>query len=309
MTLAQPERPGPIKAWAVAFRPVSLPLGIGPVVVGAAMGYLEAPAISFMLATMALAGALLMQLLTNLQNDIGFTERGGEMTGHRMGLPRASAHGWLSMKAIRGAIVSLCLVSAALGGAMVALRGWPVLAIGTASLLAALAYMGGPKPIAYTPFGELTVLVFFGWVAVMGTQWLLTDQVSLTACLASTCIGCLSAAALAVNNHRDCVHDRLVGRKTFVVCFGERASSWLLGSLIFCPFIICGWMAWGRQTPLFLLPLLLIPSAVNIYREFRTCAPGLAYNAILFKVFRLEMWFAVALSGAAVLLKHLHQPF
>jgi hypothetical protein len=69
-----------------------------------------------------------------------------------------------------------------LGLALVAWRGWPVLAIGTASLLAALAYMGGPRPIAYTPFGELTVFVFFGLVAVMGTDWVLTGSVGRSRC-------------------------------------------------------------------------------------------------------------------------------
>ena len=70
-------------------------------------------------------------------------------------------------------------VAVALGLALVAWRGWPVLAIGTASLLAALAYMGGPRPIAYSPFGELTVFLFFGLVAVLGTQFsqnLLADE-------------------------------------------------------------------------------------------------------------------------------------
>lgn len=281
-------------------------MAIGPVVVGAAMGYLAAPSFSFGLAAMALLAALLMQLLTNLQNDIGFTERGGETGGQRVGLPRATAKGWLSLAAVRRAIAGLCLASVALGVALITLRGWPVLAIGTASLLAALAYMGGPKPIAYTPLGELTVFVFFGLVAVMGTQWLVTAQVSLLGGLASIGIGCLSAAALAVNNHRDRVHDQSMGRNTFVVCFGPRASSVLFGLLLCVPFLVCLMMAWARSAPVFLMPLLLVPSTAKIYRDFRVCTPGLAYNAILFRVFRMEMWFALALSGAAVLSKQGH---
>jgi len=247
-----------------------------------------------------------MQLVTNLQNDIGFTERGGEESGQRIGLPRATANGWLSLTTVRAAIVLLCLVSVALGMALVALRGWPVLAMGSASMLAALAYMGGPKPIAYTPFGELTVFVFFGLVAVMGTEWLVTDQVSLTGCLAAVSIGCLSAAALAVNNHRDQVHDRHLGRYTFVVSFGQRASSIMFGTLLLCPFLICLLIVWERSALLFLLPVLLVPSAAKLHRDFRNCQPGLAYNTILFQVFRLEGWFALALTTAAVLDRHLH---
>jgi 1,4-dihydroxy-2-naphthoate octaprenyltransferase len=166
--------------------------------------------------------------------------------------------------------------------------------------------MGGPKPIAYTPLGELTVFVFFGLVAVMGTQWLVTGQVSLLGGLASVCIGCLSAAALAVNNHRDRVHDQSMGRKTLVVCFGERASAALFGLLLCVPFMVCPLMAWAGSTPLFLLPLLLALPTAKVCRDFRKCKPGLAYNAILFRVFRLEMWFALTLSGAAVLSRQGH---
>jgi 1,4-dihydroxy-2-naphthoate octaprenyltransferase len=254
---------------------------------------------------MALLGAFLMQLLTNLQNDIGFTQRGCERVGKRTGLPRATAKGWLSVAAVRGAIVGLCLVSLALGGAMVWLRGWPVLAMGLASMLAALAYMGGPKPIAYTPFGELTVFVFFGLVAVLGTDWLLTDQFSLSSLLAAICIGCLSAAALAVNNHRDHAHDSLLGRQTFVVRYGKQASVGLFSALLALPFLLCLLLAWERASPLFLLPLLWVPQAFRLADDFRHCPPGLGFNAILFRVFRLELWFALALALAAVLVRWL----
>ena len=296
-----PEHPGPAAAWAAALRPASLAVAIGPVLVGAAMAYLRQGRISVALAGMALAGALLMQLLTNLQNDIGFTARGGEKVGQRIGLPRATANGWLSPGAVRAAIVLLCLLALGLGAGLVALRGWPVLALGAASLVAALAYMGGPRPIAYTPLGELTVFVFFGLVAVLGTDWLLTDQLSLASALAAACIGSLSAAALGVNNHRDMEHDRLVGRRTFAVCFGAQASTALLGALLLTPFALGLGLAWRLSAPLFLLPLLLLPAALRWLRDFRACAGGQAYNGLLFRVFRLELWFALALCAAALL--------
>lgn len=301
LTTLTTDHPGPAKAWAAACRPASLALALGPVLVGSAVGYLHAGSISLPLASMALAGAFLMQLLTNLQNDIGFTQRGCENVGKRTGLPRATAKGWLSVAAVRGAIVALCLLSFALGGALVWLRGWPVLAMGLASMLAALAYMGGPRPIAYTPFGELTVFVFFGLVAVLGTDWLLTDRLSLTSLLAATCIGCLSAAALAVNNHRDQAHDVLLGRQTFAVRYGAQASIALFAALLSGPFLLCLLMAWERGNLLFLLPLLLALQAARLQHDFRHCPPGLGFNAILFRVFRLELWFALALSLAAVL--------
>jgi 1,4-dihydroxy-2-naphthoate octaprenyltransferase len=168
-------------------------------------------------------------------------------------------------------------------------------------MVAALAYMGGPRPIAYTPFGELTVFVFFGLVAVLGTDWLLTDQLSLASLLAAAAIGSLSAAALGVNNHRDMDHDKLVGRRTFAICFGARASIALMGTLLLAPFVLSLGMVWALSAPLFLLPLLLLPVALKLERDFRHCPGGRAYNALLFRVFRLELWFALALCAAALL--------
>jgi 1,4-dihydroxy-2-naphthoate octaprenyltransferase len=295
------EHPGIQGAWLVAIRPASLPLALGPVVVGAAMGFSRTGSISVALFCMAVAGAMLMQILTNLQNDIGFTERGGEHIGQRRGLPRATARGWLSLQSVRLAIVLLCGVAVALGVGMVMLRGWQVLAIGGASLVAALAYMGGPKPIAYTPLGELTVFVFFGLVAVMGTDWLLTDQLSVVSALSAVAIGCLSAAALAVNNHRDREHDALVGRKTFAVLFGTRASMRMMTALLACPFVMALAMAELQSQLVFLLPLVLTPVAKKLQQDFCQCAEGVAFNAILFRVFRLEIHFAFLLAGAAVL--------
>ena len=294
-------KPRAAAAWAVAMRPASLPIAIGPVLVGAAMGFLRNGAISLPLAAMALAGALLMQLLTSLLNAIGFTARGSARVGERVGLPRATANGWLSAGAVRAAIVLLSLLAIGLGVGMFALRGWPVLAMGAASLLAALAYMGGPKPIAYTPFGELTVFIFFGLVAVLGTDWLLTDQVSLSTGLAAAAIGCLSAAALGVNNQRDMEHDKLVGRRTFAILFGARASTALLATLLLAPFALSLGLVWTLSAPLFLLPLLLLPKALQLQRDIRNCPGGSAYNALLFRVFRLELWFALALCMAALL--------
>jgi 1,4-dihydroxy-2-naphthoate octaprenyltransferase len=191
-----------------------------------------------------------------------------------------------------------------LGLALAAYRGWPVLVIGAASLTAALAYMGGPKPIAYTPFGELTVFVFFGLVAVTGTQWVLTGSFGLVTFLASIAIGGLAAAALAVNNHRDMDHDRMVGRRTFAVVFGAAGSRRLYRALLLGPFLILPVMADGaRMSPTLLLPLLLTPIAFRLLRDFARCSPGIAFNQILFRTFRLELWFAVLLSVGALLIR------
>jgi 1,4-dihydroxy-2-naphthoate octaprenyltransferase len=294
-------RSGSLAAWAVAVRPRTLFVAISPVLVGATLGFERTGAIDWVAALLVLGAALLMQIISNMQNDVGYTVRGGDSSGTRTGLPRATANGWLSVRHVRAGILATAVVAVALGVALVAYRGWPVLAIGGASLVTALAYMGGSKPIAYTPFGELTVFLFFGLVAVNGTDWVLTGTVGTVSALASVAIGGLAAAALAVNNHRDIAHDRLVGRRTFAVTFGDGASVALYGALLLGPFALVPLMAMAAHATALLLPLMLLPVAWQLRRDFVRCPRGTAFNEILFRTFRLELWFAALLSAGALL--------
>jgi len=294
-------RAGSPAAWLVAVRPRTLLVAISPVLVGAALGWQRTGALDLTVSLIVLAAALLMQVLSNLQNDVGYTVRGGESSGTRTGLPRATARGWLTVRTVRNAIVLGALISVALGLLLVLHRGWPVLAIGVASLLAALAYMGGPRPIAYTPYGELTVFVFFGLVAVIGTDWMLTGSVGAATVVASVALGALAAAALAVNNHRDIAHDALVGRRTFAVTFGAAASRHLYSLLLLGSFALTPLMAWLAGSAMLLLPCLLLPAAWTLRHDMHRCPPGIAFNEVLFRTFRMELAYAVLLACGAVL--------
>lgn len=264
------------------------------------MAYQRQGPLSWGLAAMALLAALLMQLITNLQNDLGFTERGGEASGQRIGLPRATAQGWLSHAAVRWAIRGLGVLATALGLALVAYRGLPVLWIGSASLLAALAYMGGPRPIAYTPFGELTAFVFFGPVAVLGTQWLVRGEFAWPSVCAAVAVGALTAAALVVNNHRDQDHDRGLGRHTLVVACGPAVSLRLFSVLLLAPLLAVLAMAVGTGSVWFLLPWALVPRLLRIRRSLGRCQSGADFNQTLFQVFQLELHFAALLAVGAL---------
>jgi 1,4-dihydroxy-2-naphthoate octaprenyltransferase len=294
-------RAGSTAAWLAATRPNSLLVAISPVVVGAALGWQRTGTLDLRVALIILAAAVLVQIVSNLQNDVGYTVRGGESSGTRIGLPRATALGWLPVRTVRVAVVVVAVLATLLGLWLVALRGWPVLAMGVASLVAALAYMGGPRPIAYTPFGELTVFVFFGLVAVMGTDWVLTGSVGAATVVASVALGSLAAAALAVNNQRDIAHDALVGRRTFPVAFGASVAQRLYAVLLLGPYALTPLMAWLAGAPALVLPCLLLPAALTLRRDFLRCPPGLAFNRVLFRTFRIELVFAVLLACGAVL--------
>jgi 1,4-dihydroxy-2-naphthoate polyprenyltransferase len=293
-------RPGSLQAWAAAVRLPSLLVAISPVAVGTALAWQRTGQFELLIALLALAAAVALQVISNLQNDVGYTARGAELAGNRTGLPRATANGWLSVGQVRAAIVLCCALAIAIGLPVVAARGWPVLAIGLASIIAALAYMGGPRPIAYTPFGEFVVFVFFGLVAVAGSDFIQTGDIGVTTWLAAIALGALAAAALAVNNHRDIEHDRSVGRRTFPVVFGAQTAKHMYSASLYGAFALVLPMAWLEGAATLLAPLLLLPTALRLNRDFVACPPGLAYNAILVRTFKLELAYAALISAGAV---------
>jgi len=300
LTDASLVRPGSLQAWAAAVRLPSLLVAISPVAVGTALAWQRTGQFELLIGLLALAAAVALQVISNLQNDVGYTARGAELAGNRTGLPRATANGWLSVGQVRTAIVLCCALAIAIGLPVVAARGWPVLAIGLASIIAALAYMGGPRPIAYTPFGEFVVFVFFGLVAVAGSDFIQTGDIGVTTWLAAIALGALAAAALAVNNHRDIDHDRSVGRRTFPVVFGAQTAKHMYTASLYGAFALVLPMAWREGAATLLAPLLLLPTALRLNRDFLACPPGLAYNAILVRTFKLELGYAALISAGAV---------
>jgi len=290
-----PVRPGSRAAWAVALRPPSLLVAVSPVLVGAALAWQRVGHVDATLVVLVLAAAVLIQVITNLQNDVGYTVRRAER-GNRLGMPRATANGWLGVAQVRTTIVAVIAVTLLLGLPLVLLRGVPVLLMGLASIVAALAYMGGPRPIAYTPTGELTVFVYFGLIAVSGTEFVLTGSITTATWLAAGALGGLASAALALNNHRDIAHDAEVGRRTFGVCFGVAASQRLYDCALLAPFALTAALGFvvGSLAPL--LPLVLLPAALRLCRDMVACTEGRAFTALLVRTFKLELMFSVLLS-------------
>jgi 1,4-dihydroxy-2-naphthoate polyprenyltransferase len=291
--------PGSLRAWAIAIRPKTLWIAAIPVAVGTALAWMHGAAILPWVAVLAFAASILMQLITNLQNDVGYTARGHE-SSKRVGLPRATARGWLTPAEVRRAI-ALGVVGAVIVGAPLAMHAGPVVAaIGFASVLAALAYMGGPRPIAYTPLGELTVFVFFGLVAVLGTYYLHAGAGGATVWLAAAAIGSHAAAVLVVNNHRDAEHDRRTGRRTFAATFGMRASAAFYAVALWSPFMFAFAMAVLESRVGLAAPLALLPLARRLQADFANAPPGPAFNMLLFRTVKLELAFGGLLSAGAI---------
>lgn len=211
-----------LSAWLLASRPKTLTAAWSPVFVGSALAY-HAGSFRPWVALAALLGASFIQIGTNFANDYLDFEKGAD-DEHRLGPTRAVQAGLISASQMkRGMFVAFALATV-FGAYLVTIGGWPVVAIGIASLLSGYAYTGGPYPLGYNGLGDVFVLIFFGLVAVCATYWLQTGAVDAAAVVCSLGVGAIATAILVVNNLRDADTDVKVGKRTLVVRLGKAAG-------------------------------------------------------------------------------------
>ena len=280
------------RLWLLAMRPRTLTIAVAPVLAGAGWAWAEFAALRPLPLLVALLAALAIQAGTNLWNDLGDSLRGGDQP-LRQGPPRVTALGWAGPERVRRAALC-CFALAALGGVYLgAVGGWPILALGAASLLAGWAYSGGPRPIAYTALGEVFVVLFFGIGAVAGTVWLMADAVSWRTVLLGIAIGLPAAGVLMANNYRDLEHDRMVGRRTLAIRLGNDASKLAYAAFVLLPFpvLLSPLMPVGAWAC-----LLAAPWAVRLLLAFAATPRGPAFNQLLAGTARYQLALAALLA-------------
>jgi len=221
--------------WVSAARPRTLPLAATPVVAGVALAVAETGRLDVPIAVATLLAAVAIQVGTNLHNDAADFERGTD-TAARVGPPRATAQGWFTAAQVKRAAHLSFLTAFLLGAYLCVHGGWPILLLGLASLAAGYAYTSGPHPIAYGPFGELFVLLFFGIAAAAGSHYLQALAVSPAAIALGVALGLPAAAVLLLNNYRDLATDRRAGRRTLCHHLGVGRSRVAYAALLFAPF-------------------------------------------------------------------------
>ena len=293
-------RPSDFVVWWHAARPHTLTIAAVPVVLGTVLAAASGHAVNLTVFALTLAAATLIQIGTNLHNDVGDYARGADAVG-RIGPPRPTSLGWLSPGQVRAAVSVTFGVAFALGGYLAWYGGWPILAVGIVSVIAGLAYTSGPRPIAYTGLGELFVLVFFGLVAVCGTYYLQAFAVGGAAVTIGALVGLHAAAVLVVNNYRDLDTDRRAGKRTLAVRMGRRFSRWEYAALVAAPFALLPVLHAQTGNPWTLaLPLAAAPAAVGLVRRFWRETPGPVFNRILGQTAMLQVGFG-ALAAVALL--------
>lgn len=208
-----------MKNWILAARPKTLPAASAPVIIGTAMAY-EAGGFHLISSLVALIGALLIQIGTNLANDY-FDFKKGTDQPDRLGPTRVTQSGLIKPETVKKAMILIFCLALLSGIYLVARGGVPILIIGLLSILFGVLYTGGPMPIGYIGMGDIFVLIFFGPVAVGGTYYVQTLDINWMVIIAGLAPGLFSTAILTVNNLRDIDSDRKAGKKTLAIRFGK----------------------------------------------------------------------------------------
>jgi 1,4-dihydroxy-2-naphthoate octaprenyltransferase len=271
--------------WLQAMRLRTLPAAVVPVAVGtacaAAISHVAWPA-----ALAALAGALAIQIGTNFANDVFDAEKGADGPD-RIGPTRAVSAGLISAAAMKRAMILAFAVAAAFGLYLVSIAGWPIVAIGIASILSGIAYTGGPA-LGYRGLGDVFVLAFFGFVAVCGTVYVQLFSVPALAIAASIPVGALATAILVVNNLRDRHTDVRAGKRTLAVRFGRGAALAEYALLLLASYVVPLVLAVADR-PWVALALLSAPLAVVRLRQLVAAVTGPEFNRSLAATAQLLM--------------------
>ena len=290
----------PVRIWLMAARPRTLPAAVAPVLVGTALAGLE-HVFHPLRFVAALLGALFIQVGTNLSNDYSDARRGADAED-RLGPVRVTAGGLVPPRQVLIATYVTFGLAVLVGIYLIVVAGWQLLIVGVASILAGIAYTGGPKPYGYEGLGEVFVFLFFGIVAVAGSYFVQAGHLDWQAFALAVPVGLLAAGILVVNNVRDIDSDRRAGKRTLAVRLGREPTRTMFSTVIYLAYVCTPitWV-WGRATAWVLLPALTLPLAAGVVRIVRSRSDGPSLNGALAQTGMLQLAFCMLLSAGLLL--------
>jgi len=213
--------------WIIGARPRTLPAAIAPVLVATAYAGSNWSPIR---ALSALLVSLALQIGVNYANDYSDGIRGTDDS--RIGPVRLTASGLATPKSVRNAALISFLFAAIIGLTLAVATSWWILLVGALAINAAWGYTGGAKPYGYVGLGEVSVFIFFGVVATVGSYYVQVEELNLQIFLVAIPMGSLACAILSINNLRDRAQDKIVGKKTLAVRLGDNGARRLYISLL-----------------------------------------------------------------------------
>lgn len=284
--------------WILGARPRTLPAAIAPVFAATALAYRENTEINWSNAFLALLVGILLQIGVNYSNDYSDGIKGSD--NERVGPIRLVGSGLASAKSVKRAALITYLLGAIAGLTLALRTNWILIALGALAIAAAWFYTGGKRPYGYRGLGEVSVFIFFGLVATIGTYYSVSKSITIWAVLLGVEMGLLACAILAINNLRDLPKDGLVGKRTFAVRLGDNGARKLFIWLLIAPFIIQS--VFLALTPMAILPIMMAPFVVKIIRVVASGAKGAELIPTLGAVAKVQMltslWIVIALVGS-----------
>jgi 1,4-dihydroxy-2-naphthoate polyprenyltransferase len=256
-----------VSDWVNAARPRTLPLSLSSILMGCFLASAESK-LSWPVAILACLTTIFLQVLSNFANDYGDAVNGKD-TDARQGPMRAVQSGAISANSMRKAMIVFVVLSLVCGIWLLyeafkngSLQTFLVfLGLGVAAIIAAITYTAGKNPYGYAGLGDISVLIFFGWIGVMGTYYLHTLTINWTLLLPASSCGLFAVGVLNINNIRDIESDTITGKRSIPVRIGRNKAvvyHWvlLILGMVFCVSYIAtqnqiSLMAW--------LPLLSFP--------------------------------------------------
>jgi 1,4-dihydroxy-2-naphthoate octaprenyltransferase len=278
--------------WVQGARPRTLGAAIAPVLVGTSAAVAEVDGVIWWRAACALVVALALQVGVNYANDYSDGVRGTDQD--RKGPVRLTAGGLATPRAVkRAALLSFAVAAVAGLTVSLAVNPW-LLLVGVAAIGAAWLYTGGPKPYGYLGLGELMVLVFFGFVATVGSAYVQIEEVPKAAWWGSLVVGLLACAILLANNVRDVPTDAVAGKRTLAVRLGAPTARKLFVACHVGAFLSV--VVIGLSQPWALLGLLALPLAISPVRTILTRTDPPSLVAVLVATSKLEVVVAILVS-------------
>ena len=286
--------------WIMAARPATLWAAIAPVVVAASLAIPD-DAFRLDVLLVTLLAAIAIQVGVNFANDLADAARGAD-TVTRIGPTRAVAAGLITPRQMRNGMIA-AFGFAALGGIyLTVVAGWVVIAIGVASIVAALGYTNGPVPYGYYGLGELFVFIFFGLVATVGARYVYDQSAPLDAWICGVVMGLFAAAILIANNLRDIDTDRAAGKRTLAVILGRNATRTMYALAILGAF---GMIALGAAATWLpagtMIAYIASPLALPLFRIVGTQTAGPPLIRALKGTARLQVLVAALMSVGILL--------
>lgn len=270
--------------WIIGARPRTLPAAIAPVLVATAYAGSNWEPIR---ALSALLVSLALQIGVNYANDYSDGIRGTDDS--RIGPVRLTASGLASPKSVRAAALISFLIAALIGLTLAVATSWWIILVGALAINAAWGYTGGANPYGYKGLGEISVFLFFGIVATVGSYYVQTEELNLQIFIVAIPMGSLACAILAINNLRDRAQDQIVGKKTLAVRLGERGARKLYMALLISAHLF----ALLTLQPAVLLTLLAAPLTWKLARGVASGVSGAELIPYLAKTGKLQLVFAI----------------